>query len=147
MTSRSIQSLDSLTSLYIAVPVLPERLAGRIRTVEDQFSALTNQYTLRVSAVQKSAATALERIEHLRNCGCSDDCSCAEQYARQASAIQQRQDRAIGALDEIYAPVAQRMHNTPLHTALQQVESEVPRYEHGLRGLVEAAKLYLGAGD
>ena len=147
MTTRSIQSLDSLTSLYIGLPALPERLAERIRAVDAQFAALSSLYDNRVTAVKQAASAALERIDHLRNCSCSEDCSCADQYIRQASAIQQRQDRAIGALDDIYAPVAQRMRNTAMYTALQQVESEVPRYEQGLRGLVQAAQLYLGAGE
>ena len=147
MTTRSIQSLDALTSLSIALPALPERLAERIRTTEVRYATLTTLYNDRVTAVKQAASAALERIDHLRNCSCSDDCSCAEQYYRLASAIQQRQDRAIGALDDIYTPVAQRMRNTAMYTALQQVESEVPRYEQGLRGLVKAAKLYLGAGD
>lgn len=147
MTTRSIQSLDSLTSLYISLPALPERIAERIRAVDARFAALSSLYDNRVTAVKQASSAALERIEHLRNCSCSEDCSCAEQYYSLASAIQQRQDRAIGALDDIYAPVAQRMRNTAMYTSLQQVETEVPRYELGLRGLVQAAQLYLGAGD
>lgn len=147
MTARAIQSLDSLTSMYFALPGLPDRLAERIRAVDARFAALSSLYDTRVTAVKQAASAELERIDHLRNCSCSEDCSCADQYYRQASAIQQRQDRAIGALDDIYAPVSQRMRNTAMYTALQQVESEVPRYEQGLRGLVQAAQLYLGAGD
>ena len=146
MTARSIQSLDSLQSLYIAVPALPQRLEERIRAVDARFAALTSLYDTRVMAVQQETAAALERIEHLRNCSCSEDCSCAEQYYRQASAIQHRHDQAIAALDEIYTPVAQRLQNSPMYDALKSVESEAPRYEQGLRKLVQVAQEYLGTG-
>jgi hypothetical protein len=66
MTTRSIQSFDSLTSLSIALPALPERLAERIRTTEDRYATLTTLYNDRVTAVKQAASAALERIDHLR---------------------------------------------------------------------------------
>lgn len=145
MTTRIIQSLDSLTILTRSLPEFAHTLSTTITDVTSIYQELCAIYQERADAALREYDKAMESISGLLDCSHSESCECVSEYQSRASEYQRRYQEVIDKLDAIMDPVKQRMDTTPMFDSYKIIDIEHERYAAGLRNLIHVAEAYLQA--
>jgi hypothetical protein len=146
MTMRVISHLPSVEALRAALPAFVDGLQETVRTVETRYNELVTLYNRKLTEAQNRYDEAMAEIEHLRNCSCSDDCSCLSRYQALSGRIYSEFMRRVGKLQAIVEPVESRMRQTPMFQSMQTASRDVEPYQEGLGNFIKTALAYLETG-
>jgi hypothetical protein len=143
MTIRIVGHLPSIEALRRALPDFAGSMQQCVHSVVEKYNLLVDLYNTKMAAVQQKYDAAMQSIDGLRNCNCSDDCSCLSRYESLSARYYSEYMRKVEELQSIMNPVESKMKITPMFSSMERITNDIEPYQDGLGNFIQTAQTYL----